>query len=302
MQRANEALQTQVTELTHGKTDHQGSDRHTTTTVVNFQPFSQEIAEEEIPEHVKTLALDSYSGSSDPKEHLVYFNTRMVIAGVNDAVKCKLLPSTFRKSAMTWFTTLPPGSNADFTEFSTRFLSHFSTSRSVQATITAFLTVIQRENESIKSYMTRFNELSVYLEDSVPSVCVAAFKNGLREGRLNGNLKRHQETSMVEIRARARSYILEEEDNRQKQKRDGTTSLKGATHLGPASKFNQAKTNRPGPYQARLSTRPSAPKPLKVVNAAEASKETGTAGMNATCGGTMLNAPVSDILKEATCL
>ncbi|XP_057440720.1 uncharacterized protein LOC130732742 [Lotus japonicus] len=216
MQRANEALQAQVTELTRGRADHQGSDRHTAAAVVNFQPFSEEIAAEEIPEHVKTLVLDPYSGATDPKEHLVYFNTRMVIAGVNDAVKCKLLPSTFRKSAMTWFTTLPPGSIADFTEFSTRFLSQFSASRSEQATIAALLMVIQRENESIKSYMTRFNELSVHLEDSVPSVCVAAFKNGLREERLNGNLTRHPATSMVEIRARARSYILEEEDNCQK--------------------------------------------------------------------------------------
>ncbi|XP_057454049.1 uncharacterized protein LOC130745699 [Lotus japonicus] len=224
MQRANEALQTQVAELTRGKLDHQGSDRHTTAAVVNFQPFSDEIVAEEIPEQVKTLVLDPYSGATDPKEHLVYFNTRMVIAGVNDAVKYKLLPSTFKKSAMMWFTTLPPGSIADFTEFSTRFLSQFSASRSEQATIAALLAVNQRENESIKSYMTRFNDLSVHLEDSVPSVCVATFKNGLREGPLNGNLTRHPATSMAEIRARARSYILEEEGNRQKQKMDGSSS------------------------------------------------------------------------------
>lgn len=69
--------------------------------MVNFQPFSGTITEVEIPEYLKTLVLEAYSGATDPKEHLVYFNTRMVIAFVNDAVKCKLLPSTCKKSAMT---------------------------------------------------------------------------------------------------------------------------------------------------------------------------------------------------------
>lgn len=76
--------------------------------------------------------------------------------------------------------------------------------------------------------MSRFIEVSVYLEDSVPAVCVAAFKNELREWSLNGNLTRHPTTSMVEIRSLAWSYILEEEDNRQKKKRDGTSSSRSA--------------------------------------------------------------------------
>ncbi|XP_057452725.1 uncharacterized protein LOC130744568 [Lotus japonicus] len=148
----------------------------------------------------------------------------MVIAGATNVVKCKLLPSTFRKSAMTWFTTLPTGSIADFTKFSMKFLSQFSASRSEQVTIAELLTVIQKEGETIKSYMSRFNEVSVHLEDSVPAVCVATFKNGLREGQLNENLTRHPASSMVEIREWAHSYILEEEDNRQKKGRDRSSS------------------------------------------------------------------------------
>ncbi|XP_057418754.1 uncharacterized protein LOC130712960 [Lotus japonicus] len=221
MRRANDALQAQVTELTKDRSDHQVSDRRMAATVVNFQPFAVAIAEVETPEHLKTLVLEPYSGNSDPKEHLVYFNTRMVIAGVIDAVKCKLLPSTFRKSAMTWFTTLPTRSIA---EFSTKFLSQFSASRSEQVTIAELLSVIQKEGETIKSYVSRFNEVSVHMEDLVPAVCVTTFKNDLCEGQLNGNLTRHPASSMVEIRQRAHNYILEEEDNRQKKGRDMSSS------------------------------------------------------------------------------
>lgn len=71
--------------------------------------------------------------------------------------------------------------------------------------------------------------------------------------------------------------------------RDDSTTNKGAAYSGPASKFNQVKPNRPAPYPERPGVGPPTLKLVKTVNA------TGTAR-----GDITLNAPVSEILKEAT--
>lgn len=107
-----------------------------------------------IPEHLKTLFLDPYTGDTNPQDHNSYFNTRMVIVSITDAVKCNLLPSTFKKSAVTWFMTLPLGSIADFTYFSVKFLlSQLSVSKTEKVAIAALFTVVQRDGESVKNYL-----------------------------------------------------------------------------------------------------------------------------------------------------
>ncbi|XP_057432102.1 uncharacterized protein LOC130724850 [Lotus japonicus] len=124
----NQQLQTQLAEINQDRGLHEG-DRRMAEMVVDFQPFTDDIANTTVPDNLKTLVLDSYFGDFDPKDHLVYFNTKMVIVGASDALKCKMLPSTLKKSAMTWFTTLPPRSIARFMDLSAKFLSQFSTSR-----------------------------------------------------------------------------------------------------------------------------------------------------------------------------
>lgn len=94
--------------------------------MVEFRPFSAAIENVAILEHMKSLVLDSYSGNTDPKDHLLYFNTKMVIGVASDVVKCRMFPSTFKSTTMAWFTTLSPGSVSNFRDFSSKFMVQFS--------------------------------------------------------------------------------------------------------------------------------------------------------------------------------
>lgn len=94
---ANEHLQAQV-EYLRKMCDFRHGQRIEAKDVVEFQPFAPAI---NIPEHCQTLTLDIYLGDSDPVVHLRYFNTKMVIGGDTNAVKCRLLPSTFKGTMMT---------------------------------------------------------------------------------------------------------------------------------------------------------------------------------------------------------
>ncbi|XP_057425720.1 uncharacterized protein LOC130719093 [Lotus japonicus] len=230
----NQQLQNPLTDLnqTHGQRE---GDRRMAETVVDFQPFTEEIANTTVPDNLKTLVLDSYYGDTDPKDHLVYFNTKMVIVGASDALKCKMLPSTFKKSAMIWFTTLPSRSIVNFTELSAKFLSKFSTSRAQKVTPATLFNVRQGPNETLQSYMGRFNQLSVHLEDKMPEICIAAFELGLRPGSLNSNLSRKPVETMTQLRVRVQGFIREEQSDQVKK------NCPNAAYTGQQQQFEAKK-------------------------------------------------------------
>ncbi|XP_057426084.1 uncharacterized protein LOC130719474 [Lotus japonicus] len=219
VQRQNEHLQAQVEYLNQIRDLRRGQ-RVDAEDVVDFQPFAPIVAVVEISEHLQTLTLDMYGGDTDPIDHLRYFNTKMVIGGATDAVKCSLLPSTFKGVAMTWFIKQPPYSISNFTDLSTKFLTQFSANQTQKATPTDLFNIRQHVDERIKTYMARFSRVSVQLEDASPEVCVAAFKNGLRCGSLNKDLTRRPAKDMMDLRARTHEFILVEQDEQTKKDRD----------------------------------------------------------------------------------
>ncbi|XP_057432403.1 uncharacterized protein LOC130725168 [Lotus japonicus] len=173
----------------------------------------------------------------------------MVICAASDAVKCRMFPATFKGTAMAWFTTLPRGSITNFRDFSSKFLVQFSASKTKQVTIEDLYNVRQSESETLKQYVKRFCAASVKIEGSEPNAC--AFKNGLQPGKLNSKLSRKPARSMAEIRARANTYILDEEDDafkrrRAKVEKDGDQRDASTIRGMHRQKTSRAKRKRKG--------------------------------------------------------
>ncbi|XP_057426952.1 uncharacterized protein LOC130720340 [Lotus japonicus] len=140
---------------------------------------------------------------------------------VSDAVKCRMLPLTFRGATNEWFTNLPPGSIAKFHNFSSKFLDHFSA-----RTIEDLFGIRQEERETLKQYVKRYSAISARFEELQPRVCVFAFKGSLSRGGIYCELSRELACSMMEVRARAHDYILKEEIEAHKRK--GERAAKGS--------------------------------------------------------------------------
>ncbi|WP_338309887.1 hypothetical protein, partial [Bradyrhizobium sp. TM233] len=68
VQSQNEQLQAQVEYLTQ-RQDFKQEQRLEAEDVVEFQPFVPAITRVDIPKHLQTMALDAFSGESDPMEH-----------------------------------------------------------------------------------------------------------------------------------------------------------------------------------------------------------------------------------------
>ena len=66
-----------------------------------------------------------YNGRTDPVEHMSHFNQRMVVHSKNEALMCKVFPSSLGPVAMWWFDGLGAGSIDSFKELTRAFRSRF---------------------------------------------------------------------------------------------------------------------------------------------------------------------------------
>ncbi|KAI8530875.1 hypothetical protein RHMOL_Rhmol11G0093700 [Rhododendron molle] len=70
--------------------------------------------------------LETFSGSTDPSDHLETYKSLIHLQAVPDEVMCRAFPVTLKGSARAWFNKLPPGSIHSFKELSTSFVSYFN--------------------------------------------------------------------------------------------------------------------------------------------------------------------------------
>ena len=73
---------------------------------ISQSPFTRRIERVELPQrfHQPTFAI--YNGRTDPVEHVSQFNQRMAIHSRDEALMCKVFPSSLGPMAMRWFDAL----------------------------------------------------------------------------------------------------------------------------------------------------------------------------------------------------
>ena len=75
-----------------------------------------------------------YNGRMDPVEHVSHFNQRMVVHSQNEALMCKVFPSSLEPVAMRWFDGLKEGSIR-------AFKAHFVTCSRVPRSLDSLLSI-----------------------------------------------------------------------------------------------------------------------------------------------------------------
>jgi len=74
-----------------------------------------------MPPHYITPKIAFFSGVEDPENHLTKFIAQMIISGVSDAIRCKMLMGTFTGTTLQWFRGIPVGHITSFPQFSRLF-------------------------------------------------------------------------------------------------------------------------------------------------------------------------------------
>ncbi|GKV02804.1 hypothetical protein SLEP1_g15195 [Rubroshorea leprosula] len=228
-------------------------------------PLNTNITLEPYPIGFKIPQLETYDGTKDPDDHLHAFYSCMQAQNASDALMCKIFPSTLRGNARTWYYSLPPRSISSYTEMASAFATKFSSRRLIRKTTTELMRVKQRDGESLKNYMSRFNDAVLEVSSFDQAVGIAAVISGLKHDRFRDSLIKHAATTFSEVNDRSLKFITAEEyalaqnppssKNQNPEWRDDNPNRKRmrmAQNRGPmlTSPTRFGKTNSTPPHQS----------------------------------------------------
>ncbi|KAK2442060.1 hypothetical protein QL285_013285 [Trifolium repens] len=117
--------------------------------VEDSQPLVQTLWDAQVPANFKIPQLPSFDGKTDPLEHLMAVGTQTSIIGAEEHLKCKLLSSIFKDTALRWYMNLPNNSIASYADFHRKFIHQFAGSKHIQVTTTNMFSLRQGNFETL---------------------------------------------------------------------------------------------------------------------------------------------------------
>ena len=97
----------------------------------------------------------------------------------NEALMCKVSPSSLRPVAMKWFDGLGASSIDSFKELTRVFGFCFITCSKVPRPLDSLLSVALRERETLKTYSDRYWEMFNEIDGDFDDMAIRTFKDGL---------------------------------------------------------------------------------------------------------------------------
>ncbi|XP_015932122.1 uncharacterized protein LOC107458427 [Arachis duranensis] len=198
-----------------------------------------------VPRNFKSPDMSLYDGTTDSKQHLSNFKSRMYLADASDATHCKAFPTTLSKTAMKWFDSLPPRSVTSFEDLSKKFLMRFSIQKDKVKHAPSFLGVKQEVGEPLRDYM---DQQSVF-RNSRPAHrrSYHGLVNGLREGPFSQSISKRHPASLSDVQERAEKYINMEENARLRE----PSWRQGPPHTAKEREREPKKKEEVGPDRSR---------------------------------------------------
>ena len=114
-------------------------------------------------------------------------------------------------AAKIWFSRLTPNSISTFKELSAQFTAHFIGGHRYKKSTACLMSIRQREDEMLRSYISRFNKEVLSIDEADDKILVVAFTNGLRKGKFLFSLYKNDPKTMTEVLYRATKYMNAED-------------------------------------------------------------------------------------------
>ena len=142
-------------------------------------PFTTGVLHFPLPTKFRMSQIKTFDGKTDPIDHLNTSINQMELYGYQDLIRCRAFAITLKGPALAWFNILPPSSISSFTELSIAFVSHFIGARTYRKPSYHLLTINQSSQESLRSYVQRFNTESLKVDIPNEKFVITAFIVGL---------------------------------------------------------------------------------------------------------------------------
>ena len=103
----------------------------------------------------------------------------MAVHSKNEALICKVFPSSLGPVVMRWFNGLSTNSIDSFRKFTRAFGVHFITCSRVPRPLGSLLSMSMWEGETLKTYSDRYWEMFNEIDEDYDDVAINTFKAGL---------------------------------------------------------------------------------------------------------------------------
>ena len=180
---------------------------------ISRSPFAHGIEGAKLPRCFHQPTFTIYNGRADPVEHVSQFNQRMAIHSRNEALMCKVFPSSLGPVAIRWFNSLKTNSIDSYKQLTQVFCSRFITNSRVPRPLSSLLSLSMYERETIKAYSDRYWEMYNEMDENHNDVAISTFKSGLpTEHGLRKSLTGKPIISVCQLIDRIDKYKRVEED------------------------------------------------------------------------------------------
>ena len=174
-------------------------------------------------------------------EHVSHFSQKIVIHSKDEALMCKIFPSSLSPMVMRWFNGLKANSIDSFKKLTQSFGAHFITCSRVPLPLEFLLSMSMRDGETLKAYSDRYWEMFNEIDGSYDDVAINTFKASLlAEHDLRKSLTSKPVTSVCLLMDRIDKYRRIEEDQLQ-----GNGKAKVISQERRDSRLNRIQNNRP---------------------------------------------------------
>ena len=149
-------------------------------------------------------------------EHVSQFNQRMVVHSKDEALMCKVFPSSLGPAAMRWFNGLKANSVDSYKQLTQAFGSRFVTNSRASQPLSVLLSLSMRNGETLKAYLGRYWEMYNEMDGKFDDVAINTFKSSLpAKHGLRKSLTDKLATSVHQLINRINIYKRVEEDQMQ---------------------------------------------------------------------------------------
>ena len=169
-----------------------------------------------MPSRFTRPPFNSYDGKMDPMEHVSHYIHMMSLHAHNDALMCKVFPSSLGSTALRWFNGLRKGSIRSFAELIQEFGNRFVTCNRVPQPVDALLSIKMRVGETLRSYASWYWELYNEIGGGNEKIAASTFRMGLPEdSELRESLTKRPPEDMRQLMRRIEEYKRLEDDRLQ---------------------------------------------------------------------------------------
>ncbi|XP_050278096.1 uncharacterized protein LOC126719606 [Quercus robur] len=169
--------------------------------------FTASINSHPLPPKFKMPSLDSYDGTRDSFDHITTFKTTMHLQGVPDEIMYEAFPTTLKGPARVWFSKIPSNIVSSFKELSKLFVNNFIGGQRHKRSLSNLLTIKQGENESLQSFITRFNKEALTVNEIDDKLLLVAFHNGVNSNLFIYKLYEQEPQTMAELVHLAQNFM-----------------------------------------------------------------------------------------------